>query len=142
MRGGFLSPPPFEDFCGAFSLGWVIEAMIHDVILLGVLAGDWVLFSLVTFPCCMYNLVSLCNVSASQSPEEELLSSLSLSLVRCLWIKEFLKPTTSKCSQKIPLGSNPFSLSAYVRFNFLKWSTNSSILLTFLRTKSSTFQGK
>jgi hypothetical protein len=123
MRGGFLSPPSFEDFWLAFLLGWTIEAMLHDVVLLGVLAGDWVLFSLDTFPCCLYNSVALCNISVLQSTEEGLLSTLFLSWVRCVWIKEVLKPTPSKCTRKMPLGSNPFSLSTYVRFNFLKWAT-------------------
>jgi hypothetical protein len=113
--------------------------MLHDVILLGVLAGDWALFSLDTFHCCLYNSVAFCNVCASHSSEEGLLSSLSLSSVRCLRIKEMLKPIASKCSRKIPSGSNPFILSAYVRFNFLKCPTNSSILLTFLETQSPTF---
>jgi hypothetical protein len=36
MRGGFLSPPPFEDFWVSFLLGWTIEAMLHRVVLLGV----------------------------------------------------------------------------------------------------------
>jgi hypothetical protein len=38
-------------FWVAFLLGWVVEAMLHDVVLLGVLAGDWALFSPDTFPC-------------------------------------------------------------------------------------------
>ena len=116
--------------------------MLRDVALLRVLVGDWTLFSLNTFPCCLYNSVALCNVSTSQSREAGLLSSLSLSSIRHLWIKESLKPTSSKCSRKIPSGSNPFSLSSYVRFNFLKWTTNLSILLTFLHKKSPTLQGR
>jgi hypothetical protein len=53
--------------------------MLRDVVLLRVLAGDWTLFSPDTFPCCLYNSVALCNVSTSQSPEEGVLLSLSLS---------------------------------------------------------------
>jgi hypothetical protein len=83
--------------------------MLHDVVILGVLAGDWALLSPDTFPYYLYNSVAFCNVSTSQSPEAELLSSLSLYSTRCLWIKELLKPTASKCSRKIPLGSNPLS---------------------------------
>jgi hypothetical protein len=116
--------------------------MLCDVVLLGVLAGDWVLLSPDNFPCCLYNSMVLCNLSASQSTEEGLLSTLFLSWVRCVWIKEVLKPTPSKCSRKMPLGLNPFILSAYVRFDFLKWEENSSILLMFLHTKSLTFQGR
>jgi hypothetical protein len=133
---------PFEDFWVPFLLGWDVEAMLCDVILLGVMDRDWALFSLDTFPCCLYNSVALCNVSPSQFPEAGLLFSLSLSLARCLLIKELLKPTSSKCSQKIPLGLNHFILSAYVRFNFLKWTAILSILLTFLQTRSPTFQGR
>jgi hypothetical protein len=116
--------------------------MLGDVVLLGVLVGDWPLFSPDPFPCCLYNSVALCNVSTLQSLEAKVLSSLSLSSVRRLWIKELLKPTDSKCSRKIPLGLNPFSLSTYFRFKFLKWPMNSSILLMFLHTKSPTFQGR
>jgi hypothetical protein len=140
--GGFLSPPPFEDLWVSFFLGWTVEVTLHGVVLLGVLAGGWVLFSQDTLPCCLYNSVALCNVFASQWAEAGLLSTLSLSWVRCLWIKEVLKKTPSKCSPKMSLGSNPFSLSSYVRFNFLKWTTNSSIFLMFLHTKSPTFDNR
>lgn len=141
-QGGLWSPPPFEEFWVAFLLGWVVGAMLWDVVLLGVLVGDWTLFSPRPFPCCLYNSMGLYNVSMSPFWGVGVFSSLSLSSFRRVWIKELLKPTTNKCSRKIPLGSNPLFLSAYLRFKLLKWLVNSSILLTFLNTKSPTFQGR
>jgi hypothetical protein len=132
----------FEELWVSFLLGWGIGVMLHDVMLLGVLVGDWTLFSPKPFPCCLYNSVVLCNVSTSPSSGVGVLSSLSLSSFRRVWIKEMLKPTASKCSRKIPLGLNPLSLSTYLRFKLLKWPANSSILLMFLNTKSPTFQGR
>jgi hypothetical protein len=67
--------------------------MLRDVVLLGVIAEDWTLFSPKPFPCCLYNLVVLCNVSMSPSSGEGVLFSLSLSSFRRVWIKEMLKPT-------------------------------------------------
>jgi hypothetical protein len=116
--------------------------MLCDVILLGVLVGDWTLFSPEPIPSCLYNSISIFNVSTSPSSGEEVFSSMSLSSVRHVCIKELLKPTVSKCSQKILLGSNPLILSIYFRFKFLKWPVNLSILLTFMNTKSPTFHGR
>jgi hypothetical protein len=112
--------------------------MLHDVVILGVSDEDWTLFSPEPFPCFLYNSVALCNVSMSQSSEARVLSSLSLSSIRRLWIKELLKPTDSKCSRKIPLGSNPFSLSTYFRFKFLKWVSFFFFFAIFYLTHSTT----
>jgi hypothetical protein len=62
---GFLCPPAFEELWVAFLLGWVIGAMLRDVVLLAVVAADWKLFSPGPFPCYLYNSVVPCNVSRS-----------------------------------------------------------------------------
>jgi len=141
-KGGFLSSPPPEDMWVTFLIGWAIGALLWDVVVFGVTVGDWELFSLEPFPFCLYDSLVFSIVSRSPTSRAGVLETLSSSSFRITLTKELLKPTTSRCYTKISLGSNPFTLSTYLRFRLWKWPTNSSILFIFLNMKSPTFQGR
>jgi hypothetical protein len=136
-----LSPPQPKLLLVTLLYGWATGPLLRCVALLGVIVGDWALFSLGLFPLYLYNSLVLSTISTSPVVWVGLPRLLSSYYPRTVWIKELIKPTVNMCSTNIPLGSTPLIFSVYLRFKLLKWLANSSSLFIFLNTKSPTFEG-